>query len=213
MPAVLDSSTSARLRFPFAEGLELRLRSGIDITTRAGFDVLCEDNPDLRMERKGSGELIIDMPTKGLTGMRNALLATSLGIWAAQQGEGYAGDSSTGFTLPDGSVLSPDASWVRKEIVDALTDEQKEDYLPIVPEFIVEIRSKSDRLTTLRDKMALWRDNGVGLGLLIDPRARSVEVYRPGIEPAIFSDPETIDCSPELPELSLNVRAIFDLGA
>jgi Uma2 family endonuclease len=212
MPAALDSSTSARLRFPFAEGLELRLRSGIDITTRVGFDALCEDNPDLRIERKGNGELTIDMPTKGLTGMRNALLATSLGIWAAQQGEGYAGDSSTGFTLPDGSILSPDASWVRKEVVDTLTDEQKEDYLPVVPDFVVEIRSKSDRMTTLRDKMALWRDNGVLLGLLLDPRARTVEVYRPDAEPVLLSDPEAVDCSPALPELSLNIQAIFDLG-
>ena len=87
---------SALLRFPVAEGLELRLRPGLDIATRAGFDALCSDNPDLRIERKKNGELTVDMPTKGLTGMRNALLAISLGNWALRDGTGYSGDSSTG---------------------------------------------------------------------------------------------------------------------
>jgi Uma2 family endonuclease len=212
MPAALNSPTSARLRFPFAEGLELRLRPGIDIATRAGFDALCEDNPDLRIERKCNGELTIDMPTKGFTGMYNALLAILLGNWALQNGEGFSCDSSTGFTLPDGSVLSPDASWVRKTDVDALTDSEREDYMPVVPEFIVEIRSKSDRLSVVREKMEAWRDNGVSLGVLIDPITKNVEVYRTGTTAIVLENPEGIDCSPELPDFVLNTRAIFDIA-
>ena len=211
MPAALETAPPALLRFPVAEGMELRLRPGLDISTRVGFDALCEDNPDLRIERKGSGELSIDMPTKGMTGMRNALLAISLGNWALQDGKGYSGDSSMGFTLPDGAVLSPDASWMRKESLSALSDEQMADFIPVVPEFVAEIRSKSDRLKTLREKMEDWRRNGVLLGLLIDPAAKTVEIYRPDAEPQILADPNFFDCSPELPGFTLNLRAIFDL--
>jgi Uma2 family endonuclease len=176
-----------------------------------GFDALCEDNPDLRIERKSNGELIIDMPTKGFTGMYNALLAILLGNWALQNGEGFSCDSSTGFTLPDGSVLSPDASWVRKTDLDALTSEQREDFMPVVPEFIVEIRSKSDRLSAIREKMREWKDNGVLLGILIDPMAKNVEIHRINQEIILLENPTNIDCSPELPGFILNTQAIFDL--
>ncbi len=213
MPTALNSPVSARLLFPLAEGLELRLRPGLDMTTRDGFDALCEDNPDLRIERKKSGELTIDMPTKGFTGMYNALLAILLGNWALQNGEGYSCDSSTGFTLPDGSVLSPDASWVRKNNIDALTKKQKEDYMPVVPEFIVEIRSKSDRVSAIQEKMESYRENGVLLGVLIDPITKNVEIYRQDANSVVLSNPDNIDCSPELPGFVLNTRAIFDLGA
>jgi Uma2 family endonuclease len=212
MPTALDSPTSARLRFPFAEGLELRLRPGIDIATRAGFDALCTDNPDLRIERRSNGELTIDMPTKGFTGARNALLALFLGTWALQSGEGISFDSSAGFTLPDGSVLSPDASWVRKRDLDNLTDEQKEDFMPVVPEFVVEIRSKSDRLSVVREKMESWQENGVLLGILIDPMTKNIEIYRSNTTVVVLDNPDEINCSPELSGFVLNTRAIFDLG-
>jgi Uma2 family endonuclease len=212
MPATTILPSYGLLRFPLAEGLELRLRPGLDITTRAGFDTLCEDNPMLSIERWSNGELTIDMPTKGFTGMRNAMLTMLLGNWALQNGQGLSGDSSTGFTLPDGSILSPDAAWVRKSVLEPLTDDEKEDYLPVVPEFVVEIRSKSDRLSVVRTKLALWKANGVRLGLLIDPLTRKVEVYRPEQETVTLENPASVDCSPELPGFLLDMQKLFEIG-
>ena len=211
MPATLETAPPALLRFPVAEGLELRLRPGLDIASRAGFDALCSDNPDLRIERRSNGELSVDMPTKGFTGLQNALLATLLGNWTLRNGEGFSCDSSMGFTLPDGSVLSPDAAWVRKSALESLTEAQKDDFLPVVPEFVVEIRSKSDRLSSLREKMEDWRENGVSLGILLDPSSKTVEIYRPGVPATILENPDVFDCSPELPGFVLDVRAIFEL--
>lgn len=214
MPVTLENSAFGLLRFPLAEELELRLRPGLDITTRAGFEALCEDNPDLRIERWGNnGKLTIDMPTKGFTGIRNSLLDYLIASWALQNGEGFSCDSSTGFTLPDGSILSPGAAWVRKMDIEALTKEEKEDFLPVTPPFVVEIRSKSDRLTGLWEKMALWQANGVLLGLLIDPEAKRVEIYRPNTEAVILEKPISIDCSPELPGFVLDVQKLFELPA
>lgn len=199
------------LRFPFAEGIELRLRPGVDIAERAGFEALCEDNPDMRIQRSGRGELTIEMPTKGFTGACNSLLAILLGVWALANGQGLTFDSSTGFDLPEGSTLSPDAAWVRKERLEVLTSEQKKSFLPITPDFIAELRSDSDRLSPLQAKMVDWQSNGVRLGLLLDPANRKVHVYRLGNEPQILDDPTTIDCSPELPGFLLDVTAIFDV--
>lgn len=208
MPTATRTTT---LRFPFAEGIELRLRPGLDIAERAGFEALCEDNPDMRIQRSGRGELTIEMPTKGFTGARNSLLAILLGVWALAQGEGLTFDSSAGFDLPDGSTLSPDAAWVRKERLEALTPEQKRGFLPLTPEFIAELRSDSDRLSLLLQKMTDWQTNGVRLGLLLDPITRRVHVYRPNTESLILEDPATVDCSPELPGFLLDTKAIFDV--
>lgn len=208
MPTTLEPTL---LRFPFADGVELRLRPGLNIAERAGFQTLCDDNPQMRLERNKRGELVIEMPTKGFTGARNSLLTILLGIWALANGEGLTFDSSTGFDLPDGSTLSPDAAWVRKSRLAALTDEQKRSFLPIVPEFIVELRSDSDRLGHLQEKLTDWCNNGVGLALLLDPTTRKVHLYRPETAPEVLDDPESVDCSPELPSFVLDVRAIFDV--
>lgn len=208
MPATTRTTI---LRFPFAEGIELRLRPGLDIAERAGFEALCEDNPDMRIQRGGRGELTIEMPTKGFTGARNSLLAILLGVWALAHGEGLTFDSSTGFDLPDGSTLSPDAAWVRRERLAALSPEQKRGFLPLTPDFIVELRSDSDRLSLLQQKMTDWQTNGVRLGLLLDPTTRRVHVYRPGTEPQVLEDPATVDCSPELLGFLLDTKTIFDV--
>ena len=209
MPSVARTTI---LRFPFAEGIELRLRPGLDIAERDAFETLCEDNPNLRIERNGRGELTIEMPTKGFTGARNSLLAILLGVWALANGEGLTFDSSAGFELPDGATLSPDAAWIRKARLNALTAEQRTGFLPVVPDFIVELRSESDRLAPLKEKMGDWLNNGVPLGLLLDPITRKVHLYRLGREPQVLDDPAIVDCSPELPGFSLDTRAIFDIG-
>lgn len=200
------------LRFPFLPGVELRLRPGIDITQRSGFEALCNDNPDLRIERNGRGELAIEMPTKGVTGARNLRLSMLLGLWALTDGTGVAFDSSAGFDLSDGSTLSPDAAWVKNERLQALTKEQKASFLPLAPDFIVELRSDSDRLPSLQQKMSDWIASGVRLALLLDPLARTVHLYRPGTEPQVLQDPATVDCSPELSGFMLDTTAIFEIA-
>lgn len=199
------------LRFPFAEDTHLRLRPGLDMANLADFTTFCEDNPELRIERSATGELSIKMPTRSLTSERNALLTTYLGMWNLQNGLGRFYDSSGGFVLPSGAVLSPDAAWISQERLSALTPEQRDGFLPLAPDFIVELRSETDRLKTLQDKMLEWRDSGVRLGLLLDPATRTVYVYRPNTEPQPLENPETINCTPELPGFVLPVKTLFDV--
>lgn len=199
------------LMFPFGQtGQHLRLRGGLDLTNKHDFGLFCDDNPDWRIERSPHGELVIEMPTKGSTGAQNALLTAFLTMWALREGTGIAFDSSAGFELPSGAMRSADASWVRKSQLASLTDEQKQEFLPLVPEVIFELRSSSDRLKTLQDKMQEWQSAGVKLGVLLDPQERQVHVYRLGQAPQPLSTPATLDCSPELEGFVLDTQALFD---
>jgi Uma2 family endonuclease len=191
------------LRFPFGQtGQFLRLRGGLDLTDRQGFGVFCDDNPEWRIERSATGELSVEMPTKGMTGNWNAYLGYLLFGWALQEGSGIAFDSSTGFALPSGAMRSPDAAWIRKSQLDELTDEEKQ-------EVIFELRSSSDQLGTLEDKMQEWRDAGVRLGVLIDPEAQTVHLFRPGVTPVVLTPIRTLENLPELPGFSLDLAPIF----
>ena len=209
--AALTQSDPLLLRFPFAGDTQLRLRPRLDMADTADFFQFCQDNSELRIERSATGELTIEMPTKYLTSKRNALLTTYLGMWNLQNGLGEISESSGGFVLPNGAVRSPDAAWISHERLATLTPEQRDGFLPLAPDFIIELRSETDRLPALQAKMAEWRESGVRLGLLLDPTTRTVHLYRPEMEPLLLPDPETIDCSPELPGFVLNVRAIFEL--
>ncbi|WP_395089449.1 Uma2 family endonuclease [Armatimonas sp.] len=201
------------LMFPFGQtGQHLRLRGGLHLTDRHDFGVFCDDNKDWRIERSAHGELIIEMPTKGFTGTLNAYLGFQLFGWALQDGTGIAFDSSAGFELPNGAMRSPDAAWVRKSQLAALNDAQKQEFLPLVPEVIFELRSSSDRLAVLEAKMIEWQSVGVRLGVLLDPLERQVQIYRLGQTPQLLSNLTTLDCSPELPGFLLDSQAIFDAG-
>ncbi len=202
-----------RLHFPFVADTSLVLRPGLDMADDADFFLFCQDNSDLRIERSATGELNLEMPTKSLTSERNALLTTLLGIWALQTRLGKPYESSGGFRLPSGAIRSPDAAFIFHERLAALTHDEREGFLPLAPDFIVELRSETDRLVTLQEKMVEWRDSGVRLGLLIDPTTCTVEIYRPNSEVLVLSDPEIIDCSPELPGFELNARILFDISA
>ncbi len=170
---------------------------------------LSERNPGYQFERTAKGELIVT-PT-GIEGGRRSLeLGRQLGNWAIRDGTGVAFDSSTGFRLPDGALLSPDASWVRRERWDALTPEQRRKFGPLCPDAVFEVRSESQSLAELRDKMRAYLANGTRLGVLIDPESRTVEVYRPGREPQIFTDPGTVTLGPELPGFVLDCGPIFE---
>ena len=173
------------------------------------FRELCCANPDLRIERSATGVVVIMPPTFSDSGNRNFNLNVQLGVWAEQDGTGIGFDSSTGFTLPNGAIRSPDAAWVRRERWEALSAEQKASFAPICPDFVVELRSASDRLNTLQDKMQEYLDNGASLGWLIDRPERMVYVYRRDRPVQVLENPETLSGDPELPGLTLRLEKIW----
>ncbi|MGB6014076.1 MAG: Uma2 family endonuclease [Nodosilinea sp.] len=154
------------------------------------FLALAAANKEIRLERTAEGELVVNPPTGWETGAYNWSLAGELYLWWRSSGEpGRSFDSSTGFDLPNGATRSPDASWVAQTKWDALTPEQKGTYANICPDFVIELRSSSDRLQPLQDKMAEYLENGTQLGWLIDPQQRRVEIYRPGLPVEVLENP------------------------
>lgn len=144
------------------------------------FFWFCQQNKDQRIERNSNHEIIIMSPVTTLSGAHGSEVARQLANWAVESGTGLSFDSSAGFTLPDKSVFSPDAAWLSNEKWNALSEEDKDRFAPVCPEFVIEIRSKSDSLEDLKQKMELWLQNGAKLAWLIDPRARTSYVYRSG---------------------------------
>jgi Uma2 family endonuclease len=173
------------------------------------FFAFCQENKDLRIERKSTGEICIDMPTKTETGRLNALLIGLLYAWVTQAKTGYIFDSSSGFTLPSGSVYSPDASWVKKERYDALTKEEKFQFAPLCPDLVAEIRSSSDNLKPLQEKMEEYIANGALLGILLDPKNKIVHLYRPNQSVQTLENPISVSCEPEMPGLVLDMTVLF----
>ncbi|MEM1240509.1 MAG: Uma2 family endonuclease [Cyanobacteria bacterium P01_H01_bin.26] len=145
--------------------------------TREQFYQLCQVNRDIRMERTNIGDLILIPPTGWGTGCRNSKLNLRLGNWAEQDGTGIVFDSSTGFSLPNGSDRSPDAAWVQKSRIEAIAADPAK-FLPLAPDFVVKLRSATDKLAPLQQKMAEYQSCGVRLGWLIDPQNKQVEIYR-----------------------------------
>jgi Uma2 family endonuclease len=163
----------------FEPGLEIRLRHGSNGGfCDEAFEEFCRANPDLRIERNAHGEIIVMPPVGGESSHRNATVTGQLGGWAAKDGRGQAFDSSAAFHLPDGSIFSPDASWVPKQALRQLTPKQRKEFLPFCPEFVVEVRSPTDRLAECERKMEQWIVNGAHLGWLLDSDARTVYIYR-----------------------------------
>jgi len=146
--------------------------------TEEEFFHFCQENKQLRIERNYSGQIIIMSPTNSKTSLLNSRLNFLLNTWNYQHKKGFVFDSNGGFTLPDSSVFAPDVAWVSLKKWQALTEEEKEKFAPICPEFVVELRSKTDVLKTLKEKMVQWIDNGVLLAWLIDPAQKKTHVYR-----------------------------------
>jgi len=177
--------------------------------TAAQFEQLCSDNRDLRLELTSKGELIVMPPTGSKTGHRNFSLTTQLGGWVRKDGTGVAFDSSTGFTLPDGAIVSPDASWIRRERWEALTQEEQEGFAPLCPDFVIELRSHSDSLSRLQRKMQEYIENGAHLAWLINPLKRQVYIYRPDHDVEVLADPETVSGEPLLRGFLLNLPELW----
>ncbi len=179
------------------------------VNTSDEFYELCQENPDLEMERTATGEVIIMSPAGSETGARNSSIGGQLWLWNEEHQLGITFDSSTGFNLPNGADRSPDATWIAQERWDTLASEQKRKFAPIAPDFVVELRSSSDSIKTLREKMQEYIGNGVRLGWLIDPQTRTVEIYEPGEEAEILYNPEAVAGEPVLPGFSLNLKKVW----
>ena len=171
---------------------------------------LCSLNDALRIELNAKGELEILPPANPRTSIQNANLTSGLVMWARADGTGLGFDATAGFTLPNGAIRSPDASWIIKERWAELSDEEKRKFARIVPDFVVELRSPSDRLGYVQTKMREYMDNGVRLGWLIDPLRGRVHVYRPGAPVEELERPETMSGEPELPGFSLDLKPIWE---
>jgi Uma2 family endonuclease len=174
------------------------------------YFAFCAANPELRIERTAEGEIEIMPPTGFETGDRNAGLTTQLYSWARRDGRGRAVDSSVEYILPSGAARSPDASWVPRSRLAKLTPEQKKKFLRLCPDFVVELRSPSDRLRQVQAKMREWMDNGAKLGWLIDPEARTVYIYRPGQTTERLVDPRRVEGEPPVDSFVLEMVDIWN---
>lgn len=166
-------------------------------------------NRDLQLERNATGELIIMPPTGSYTGKINFDIAGQLWFWNRQTKLGEAFDSSTGFHLPNGSDRSPDAAWIKQEKWDTLSLEQKESFAPICPDFVLELRSKTDSLEKLPSKMREYIENGASLGWLIDQKNQRVEIYRPGKDVEILEHPTSLSGENILPGFILDLTELW----
>ncbi|AFY49827.1 hypothetical protein Nos7524_4055 [Nostoc sp. PCC 7524] len=169
------------------------------------FYQLCQNNQELKFERTSTGELIIMPPVGGESGNREADLIIDLGIWNRQTGLGYTFSSSTIFKLPNGGDRSPDVAWIKRERWEALTLEQRRKFPPIAPDFVIELRSATDDLETLHQKMQEYMDAGVKLGWLINPQQQQVEIYRLGKDVEVQNLPTELLGEDVLPEFSLSL--------
>ncbi|HIK04145.1 MAG TPA: Uma2 family endonuclease [Trichormus sp. M33_DOE_039] len=195
------------------ETVTLNIPPAVGLTDEQ-FYQLCIANEEWRIELTGEGELIIMPPTGGESGIRNSDLNLQLGLWNRQVKLGKVFDSSTEFRLPNGAFRSPDVAWVKKERWETLTAEQRRRFPPLCPDFVIELRSETDSLTMLRAKMAEYRDNGVRLGWLIDPKTPLVEIYRPGVEVEIINisieQPPQLSGEDVLPGFILDLSVILN---
>ena len=173
------------------------------------FEDLISANRDSKFELTATGELLIMSPTGGETGNRNFELYIDLGNWNRQKELGKAFDSSTGFQLPNGAKRSPDLSWITLEKWNALTPDQRRKFLPICPDFVVELVSESDDLKAIENKMQEYLDNGLDLGWLIIPKIRQVQIYRPQQTVEILESPMSLSGESVLVDFVLDLTPIW----
>jgi Uma2 family endonuclease len=173
------------------------------------FELISQQNPDLKLELSAEGKLIIMSPTGGTTGKYNARLIVYFGIWNETNKLGELFDSSTCFKLPNGGLRSPDVSWIIKERWESLTIDEQDKFPPIAPDFVLELMSKTDSLTETQAKMAEYLTAGVRLGWLLNPQTKEVEIYRYRQEKEVLINPQNLSGEDVLPGLLLDLSKIW----
>jgi Uma2 family endonuclease len=188
--------------------LLLDVRNTILTVTPEQFDRLCINNPDLRLELTPKRELIVMAPAGGESSKKNADLVIDVGIWNRQTNLGEVFDSSGGydFTAFGGGKRSPDVSWIEKSRLEGVNIVG---FIPVVPDFVIELRSATDKLKPSQEKMVEYQRLGVKLGLLINPKDKQVEIYRPGQGPQILESPESVSCEEVMPGFILSLKKIW----
>jgi Uma2 family endonuclease len=188
--------------------LLLDVRNTVLTVTSEQFDRLCADNPDLRLELTPNRELIVMAPAGGESSKKNADLIIDVGIWNRQTNLGEVFDSSGGydFTALGGGKPAPDVSWIEKSRLEGI---KIVGFIPVVPDFVIELRSATDNLKPLQEKMKEYQRLGVRLGLLVNPKNRQLEVYRPGREVDMLEAPDSIDCNDVMPGFVLSLSKIW----
>ncbi|MEH2141160.1 Uma2 family endonuclease [Nostoc sp.] len=189
--------------------LVVQIPPSMQMTDEQFFD-FCQVNRDLRIERNQFREISIMPPTGGKTGNHNFSIAGQLYVWAEKDATGICFDSSTGFKLSTGADRSPDVSWMKLERWNRLSAEQQEKFVPLFPDFVVELRLLSDNLKPLKEKMEEYmREPGVQLGLLIDRKHHRVYIYRPGVPEECLENPATVSGELVLPGFVLNMSKVW----
>ena len=196
-------NNSGALRFKFESGNK-RLKFTDD-----EFWDFCRQNDDLRIEMTKEGDVIIMPPTGANTGERNSEINFQLKLWAKKDKRGKTYDSSTGFKLPNGATVSPDASWVLNERLEKFTAQQREKFLPLCPDFVLELRSASDSLKDLQSKMREYMENDAQLGWLIDPKNKRIYIYRANGEIEILENPKNVSGESILQGFELDLTEIW----
>jgi len=167
-------------------------------------------NKKWRVEQNADGEITIMEPAGWESGTMSGEGFFQTKAWSNDDGTGKAADASTGFTLPNKAMRSPDAAWVSRSRLDLLPKEQRKKFLPLCPDFALEVTSPSDNLADTKAKMQEYLDNGLRIGVLIHPPTREVWVYRPGIVPVQLDNPATVSCEPEMPGFTLDIQKILN---
>jgi Uma2 family endonuclease len=191
------------------ENLTLVLKPSIEMTDDQFFE-LCQQNQDLQFERSSAGELIIMPPTGGETGNHNAGITAQLWVWNQKSKQGKVFDSSTGFKLPNKAERAPDAAWIKLEKWEALTNAQRQKFLPLCPDFVVEFMSPSDSLPSVQAKMQEYMDNGTQLGWLIDSAHKTVIIYRPQQLAQVLKRPKSLSGEHILEGFTLDLTEILN---
>lgn len=188
--------------------IKIKLHPAKKMTDEEFFE-FCQLNKDVSLERNNQGDLLFMSPTGSEGEQRNFSLVGQLWFWTKQDGTGIGFGSSGGFTLPNGAVRSPDAAWIKKERWEQIEPDLRKKFAPICPDFVVELRSETDNLQVLKNKMTEYLENGANLGWLIDPQQQKVYIYRPNSEVEQLDNPVSLSGEDVLPGFVLELQ---DLG-
>jgi Uma2 family endonuclease len=170
----------------------------------------CAANDFLRVERDANGEILVMTPSGSKTSSMNSRITRLLDEWAEIDGRGVSFDSNGGFSLPDSSMRAADAAWVKRERWEALSARDQARFAPLCPDFVIELRSQSDKLSELQSKMEQWIVNGAQLAWLIDPIEQTVTIYRPGQQPELHHHPSSVQGTGPVPGFELVMTRIWD---